>query len=446
MFNSAIIDVAIGMVFVYLLLSLMCSAANELVELWLKNRATDLERGLRELLKDPTGTGLVKKVYDHPLISGLFEGTYDPAALSKVKRALGRVKLPSYIPAQAFALALMDTVLPAQDKTASGTAASMPPPGATASSTSGLQSLRDNVAKLGNPAVEKALLSLIDAADNDVTTARENIEKWFNASMDRVSGWYKRRAQAFILILSVLVTVGVNADSVLIAKRLSADKALRDSLVSAAQDYAKVNAESAKSTAEPKPSPTIQPAKVSEDEKTRSPSGSTAESGAGSADGSSTTNSNDNTRSPSKTPGTNANNDVAANTNNDAGENSRKKAGDEAPKDHGEKNDNIDCSRAPNSPQCNFEKSLGQIKSLSLPIGWDSGIEGQQWPGLHAWEGKFWSGWTNQFRTHFLGWLLTVLAISLGAPFWFDMLNKFIVIRSTIKPHEKSGEEKSKDK
>jgi hypothetical protein len=34
---------------------------------------------------------------------------------------------------------------------------------------------------------------------------------------------------------------------------------------------------------------------------------------------------------------------------------------------------------------------------------------------------------------------------SLGAPFWFDMLNKFIVVRSTVKPKGKSPEEKSKD-
>ena len=83
MLNTTVIDVVIGLVFVYLLLSLMCSAANEMIEGWLKNRAADLERGLRELLKDPKGNGLVKKVYDHPLISGLFEGTYDPQEVGK---------------------------------------------------------------------------------------------------------------------------------------------------------------------------------------------------------------------------------------------------------------------------------------------------------------------------------------------------------------------------
>jgi hypothetical protein len=44
-----------------------------------------------------------------------------------------------------------------------------------------------------------------------------------------------------------------------------------------------------------------------------------------------------------------------------------------------------------------------------------------------------------------LGWLLTAIAMILGAPFWFDTLNQFMVIRSTIKPREKSDVEGSKD-
>ena len=40
------------------------------------------------------------------------------------------------------------------------------------------------------------------------------------------------------------------------------------------------------------------------------------------------------------------------------------------------------------------------------------------------------------------GLLLTGLAISLGAPFWFDMLNKVSVIRTAIKPKEAAEEKK----
>jgi hypothetical protein len=51
----------------------------------------------------------------------------------------------------------------------------------------------------------------------------------------------------------------------------------------------------------------------------------------------------------------------------------------------------------------------------------------------------------NSWTLKIIGWLLTALAVSLGAPFWFDLLNKFIVIRSAVKPREKSPEEESKD-
>jgi hypothetical protein len=42
------------------------------------------------------------------------------------------------------------------------------------------------------------------------------------------------------------------------------------------------------------------------------------------------------------------------------------------------------------------------------------------------------------------GWGMTALAISFGAPFWFDTLNKFMVVRSTVKPQEKSKTETAK--
>ncbi len=46
--------------------------------------------------------------------------------------------------------------------------------------------------------------------------------------------------------------------------------------------------------------------------------------------------------------------------------------------------------------------------------------------------------WYLLFTTHkFLGFLLTAFAISLGAPFWFDMLNKFVQLRGAVKEGKK---------
>jgi hypothetical protein len=52
MFKSAIIDTAIGIIFAYLLLSLTCSAVGEAIESIMRNRAMDLERGIKELVSN----------------------------------------------------------------------------------------------------------------------------------------------------------------------------------------------------------------------------------------------------------------------------------------------------------------------------------------------------------------------------------------------------------
>jgi len=61
-----------------------------------------------------------------------------------------------------------------------------------------------------------------------------------------------------------------------------------------------------------------------------------------------------------------------------------------------------------------------------LPIGWP----------IRGWPGSFLTAEWNWFVIEkFLGWFATGLALSLGAPFWFDLLSKFVNIRGTgVKP------------
>ena len=72
-----------------------------------------------------------------------------------------------------------------------------------------------------------------------------------------------------------------------------------------------------------------------------------------------------------------------------------------------------------------------QLNALDLPIG----LENYAKQRLAI-------GWTGTIG----GILITAFAVTLGAPFWFDLLNKMMVIRSTVKPHEKSPEESSEDR
>lgn len=376
MFNTTVLDVAIGMVFIYLLLSLLSSAANEMIELILKQRAMYLERGIRELLEPGTRSGaegLVRNLYSHPLINSLFEGTYENSGIRNTARFLKGTKLPSYIPARNFALALMDLVAPStapavQSGAAGATATTSTTPGAIAAD---LTRLRAEVQTIENTQVRDALTTLIDAAGNDVVRVRMNIEDWFNSSMDRVSGWYKRRSHAIVLVLGLLIAILVNADSVLIVRKLASDRPLRESLVAASIAYAQQNAAQLPSTS------TSSTASCCGPNSTPTPT-------------------------PNPAPCVSA-----------------------------------ECRGHEDTPQCKLKTTQCQIEALGLPIGWGSETD----PRLN------W-GATNlgqKLKDHILGWLLTALAISLGAPFWFDLLNKFIVIRSTVKPKEKSPEEKSKD-
>ena len=82
LFGSNLLEVAIGVIFLYLLLSLLCSALTELIESLIRFRARDLKRGVGRLLQDPR---LVEIFFDHPLIKPLGE-------------------TPSYIPARTFSL------------------------------------------------------------------------------------------------------------------------------------------------------------------------------------------------------------------------------------------------------------------------------------------------------------------------------------------------------
>jgi hypothetical protein len=82
---------------------------------------------------------------------------------------------------------------------------------------------------------------------------------------------------------------------------------------------------------------------------------------------------------------------------------------------------------------------IADLKSLDVPIGWDHAAPR---PSANASGSEKLSYWTRTF----FGLLLTAFAVTLGAPFWFDILNRIMVVRSTVKPHQKSQEEASEDR
>jgi hypothetical protein len=83
---------------------------------------------------------------------------------------------------------------------------------------------------------------------------------------------------------------------------------------------------------------------------------------------------------------------------------------------------------------------LGQV------TGWQ-GDWYTDWP--HPKGAGFWSWIAYLLKERFGGWLITILAVSLGAPFWFDTLSRFMNVRSagnppdTATPPDKSSENAS---
>jgi hypothetical protein len=90
-----------------------------------------------------------------------------------------------------------------------------------------------------------------------------------------------------------------------------------------------------------------------------------------------------------------------------------------------------------------YKDARAELQSLNLPIGWSVGLP-QRNGTLSGTAPIDWK--TLDWWATIGGWLITAFAGTLGAPFWFDVLNKIMVIRSTVKPHEKSPEESSEDR
>lgn len=294
MFGSPVLDIMIGLFFIYLMLSILCSSINELFARFLDMRANTLEAGIQKLLTDSAlGDKLSQKFYQNPLIQALAQGK----------------EKPSYIPAKNFALALLDTI---EDISPTNPDASPSPEKKT------IDDLRATIAGLPDGEVKQSLSMLISHAGESLDEARKNIEGWFNDSMDRVSGLYKRKAHTIIMIIAFLVSAGWNADSVFIAQSILQSPTLRSSLVAAAEEQAKKTL------------------------------------------------------------------------------------------------------NGPNAdPKQTVEEVVQMSETLKLPIGWS---DARRPVGALAYLSKF------------FGLLVTALALSLGAPFWFDMLNKVINLRSSGKP------------
>jgi hypothetical protein len=301
--NNAVLDIAIGLVLMYLVLSLMGTVLNEYVATLRGLRASTLRTAMESILDNPT---LRADFYNHGLIDGLNQATGDHA---------------SYFSGQTFAMALVGSL----DVT-------KPLPS--------FADVKTAIENLPDCNIRDAMLSQLTKANGDLDKLRDGFANYFDASMDRVSGIYKRKLKLISFLVGCVIVVVLNADSINVGKALWSDTSLRAQMVDNAKEFLKTNTTLTTGTA---------------DKTTTAPA----------------------TEDPAK---------------------------------FGEKT-------------AQFAKSLDKLDSSirPLPIGWKLSY----FPDWFSWAALWW------VITKTIGLVITVLAVSLGAPFWFDMLSNFMNMRGS---------------
>ena len=204
MLDHPIVDVALGLILLYTVLSLFASVVKEWISTFLGLRAKNLEKGIQTLI----GADYASKLYGHPLVSTL--------ATEK--------KLPSYIGSGTFASALVDLLAHGEEDQS------------TADTEDKAAQLIHNAS--GDPVLGRALRALSSTGAQTVAELRTEIATWFDDGMNRVSGWYRRQTQWIIFAIGAGVTLFANASTVHVARDLWQDDVLRYSVAQEAVSMA----------------------------------------------------------------------------------------------------------------------------------------------------------------------------------------------------------------
>lgn len=198
MLNSSALDVAVGMIFTFLALSLVVSSIVEGIASLLKWRSGTLLKGVKDLLNDKQFSGLTMKLYNHALINPREPGKHTTVNTPNIFS-----KRPAYINSDQFANALIDIIGLGSD-----------PNGMKAA----VNKLGSLVSKQNDPQLNQLLNGIIDRSGGDLRKVQQQIATWFDNSMDRVGGAYKRRTQLCTLIIALIIAAGVNVSAVKIGR------------------------------------------------------------------------------------------------------------------------------------------------------------------------------------------------------------------------------------
>jgi hypothetical protein len=458
MFNSPILDIAIGLVFIFLLYSLLATTVKEAIATLFALRASMLKKGIIEgMLTDTpaqsklgsmvTGTWKIitgifytirwtpknrnackkigDKFYEHPVIKNYGSGGIFP--------------LPSYIPGNNFSLVLIDLL---KEDFSGKLNAIIEYKKSNGQSLVENQQIRNDLL-LSNDAVkiktlfdyytsfhvkeETVPLGIIDKETcrilrmhlqnsfYDLGVFAQKLENWFDDSMNRVSGWYKRQVEMILFAIGLSMAIVFNVDTLQIAGKLTTDKDARDKMVALAL----------KATEQYKDDPRVKPVTA-----TDSPLSDSLKRLSNEAVFKTYQDKMDEAKKELNTNMANANSLLAIGWG-----------------DFGMRRDS---ARLLNVTYKNETDSL--IKMYFADPS--NHVSATHLDTMHArsfalaayYNNRHWAvlkiGYviSESFRgKKFLGFLILAFAVCLGAPFWFDLLNRFIKLRGSGKKEDSSG-------
>ena len=349
MLDNAIVDIAIGLSLVYCIYSLFATIINEIIASAFSLRAQMLRHGIRRMLEDenetifkkffnwitgketkvnPLGNKLLKDFFNHPLVKYMGSGIV--------------YKYPSYLSPENFSKIVVDILkdydtskLMDKDIKAGIEEIKSKLDKELLTSITGKKEDLPIPLEIGKKPEFKSdtiklIYSFMEDSNYELKKFRDALEKWFNDTMDRASGWYKRQTQVIVLSIGFFISLGFNINTFEIVGHLSKDKTAREQIVNIAQNYVKDR-------------------QVSELDSTTT-------------------------------------------------------------------------------------QRLDSLASAAYDL-YKTDVEPVNKVILAGW--RSWDDFFNRIANSLLGCLVTALAISLGAPFWFDLLSKLIKIRGTgSKPSE----------
>jgi hypothetical protein len=377
---TALVTAALALIGIYIAFSLFASWTNEQLATIIGLRSKTLVAGLHAMI----GEAATAEVFGHPLISSLGEKLGSTRGIARLEPFLSRftakvvgvryaggsavrvdstapagpagVRLTPYVPSTLFASVVTDIVRSYGN--AGQSSASAANLGAGWSDlVAGLDALK---ATPSLAPLQQALAPMWREAQGDYDAFAGALASWYDAHMDRVTGWYKRSAQLMLVWIATIVVILFNVDTLQMWNGFEANVNLANAVAGITQAYAGANSGAIEAGKPVNPVAQALPTQSCE-------------------------------------PGT-------------QGPTCACPAGF--------------MLKAGATDTCTVDASV----LTRLPLGWSGPYLG---PFEHGFaDPNFW----KKLVMKLLGLLVTIVALMLGAPFWFDLLRSIVNVRSAGPP------------